>query len=192
MVRVSNYRIYDGKTDYQECSEAVETGTIFDFSNLGTYSVTKLYSEKYENCLWINIDSGNITFEELCEDFEIYDDYIITQGIHMEYVVDIGEVFITHLDHEYIYYTVEEYEKRCKDVKQKGEGYPRFKSFKIDNARIPFLKRCFIENKDKKVNVVLRESEQFLCYVLESYFIHKDLLIEYFQLMKEKGDDDNV
>ena len=64
---------------------------------------------------------------------------------------------------------------------QKGEAKTRMKSFKIDNSRIPFDFRCEIKRKDENGNERPTQKEQFLCYVLESYFKHKDLLTEYFQ-----------
>ena len=99
----------------------------------------------------------------------------------MQYIYEDEDVFITHLDHEYVFYTVEEYEKRLVDVTQKGEAKTRMKSFKIDRSRIPFNYRCEIQRKDMKGNALPIETEQFLCYVLETYFKHKDLLREYFE-----------
>lgn len=180
-LRVSNYDIYDGRALYQYLCEAVERGKIFDFISLGTYGVTRLYSDKYDNCLWVKIESDSITFEELCDDFLVYEDCIITQVIHMEYVNEGNQTYITHLDHEYIFYSIEDYEQRCKNVDQKGEAHKRWKSFKIDSAKIPFLKRIDVEKKDEYGNVIGSNDEQFLCYVLECYFFHKDLLKEYFQ-----------
>ena len=147
----------------------------------GSYSVSKLYSEKYENCMWVIIDPPNITFEELCEDFDIYEDMVITQVIHLQYVIEHEKTYITHLDHEYIFYSIDEYERRLIDVTQKGEAQARMKSFKIDHARIPFDRRCKVLRRDEEGNDLPLENEQFLCYVLECYFKHKDLLKEYFQ-----------
>ena len=180
-VRLFNEPGYEGKMDSGYITEALERGKVFDFVNLGNYSVSKLYSEKYENCMWVVIDSQNITFEELCEDFDIYDDMIVTQVIHLQYSLEDGNAYITHLDHEYIFYSVDEYDKRLGDVTQKGEAQTRMKSFKIDHAKIPFDSRCTIFRKDEKGNDLPSEDEQFLCYVLECYFKHKDLLREYFQ-----------
>lgn len=36
---------------------------------------------------------------------------------------------------------------------QKGEAHKRWKSFKIDNAKIAFLKRIDVEKKDEYENV---------------------------------------
>ena len=180
-VRLLNEPGYDGKMYCEYLQEALERGEQFDLANLGSYSVSKLYSTQYENCLWVVIDPGNITFEELCEDFETVEDMIVTQVVHLEYETSGDGAFITHLDHEYIFYTIEEYEKRMHDETQKGQAKTRMKSFKIDNSKIPFDFRCEIKCKDENGNELPIQKVQFLCYVLESYFKHKDLLTEYFQ-----------
>ena len=180
-VRLLNEPGYDGKMYCEYLQEALERGKQFDLANLGSYSVSKLYSTQYENCLWVVIDPGNITFEELCEDFETVEDMIVTQVVHLEYETSGDGAFITHLDHEYIFYTIEEYEKRMHDETQKGQAKTRMKSFKIDNSKIPFDFRCEIKCKDENGKELPIQKEQFLCYVLDSYFKHKDLLTEYFK-----------
>lgn len=180
-VRLLNEPGYNGQIDCVYLAEALERGEQFDFVNLGSYSVSKLYSTNYGDCLWVVIDPENITFEELCEDFDSFEDMVVTQVVHLQYRNLGDNVYITHLDHEYIFYTVEEYEKRLGDVTQKGTAQRRMKSFKIDNSKIPFDFRCEIFRKDENGNDLPVEKEQFLCYVLECYFKHKDLLNEYFQ-----------
>ena len=183
-VRLLNEPGYEGNMSCEYLAEALERGEQFDFVNLGSYSVSKLYSTKYEDCLWVVIDPENITFEELCEDFESFEDMVVTQVVHLQYENLEDEFFITHLDHEYIFYTIEEYNKRMLDITQKGTAKQRMKSFKIDNSKIPFDFRCEIFRKDENGNDLPVEKEQFLCYVLECYFKHKDLLSEYFQKVK--------
>ena len=68
----------------------------------------KLYSKNYDDQLWINIDieRKSITFEEFMSNFIIYKDSIVTQVIHAEYN-NINDVLcITHIDHEFIFYTL--------------------------------------------------------------------------------------
>lgn len=180
-LRLYNERGWQGRIHLDYIAEAVERGQIFDLVNLNNCSVTKLYSTDYENCLWVIIDSQDMTFEELCKDFTIYNDTIVTQVVHLQYVIKNNQFYITHLDHEYIFYTIEEYENRQKDSSQKGTARPRLKSFKIDNSEIPFDFRCDNNRKDEDGNDLPTESEQFLCYVLECYFEHKELLREYFE-----------
>lgn len=180
-VRLFNESGYNGRMYCEYIAEALERGKVFDFINLGDYSISKLYSKEYENCMWVVTDSYNITFEELSEDFEIYNDMIVTQVVHLQYDMEGENAYITHLDHEYVFYTIDEYECRMSNITQKGTAKKRMKSFKIDNSRIPFNYRCEVLRKDENGNDLPYEDEQFLCYVLEYYFKHKDLLREYFQ-----------
>ena len=178
-IRVYNAPGYKGKLRLMNLREEVERGDIFDLDTLNECSVTKLYSTetKYDDCLWVIAEKTDITFEELCEDFDTDDNKIITQMIHLQYKTEDNETYITHLDHEYIFYTFDEYTRRLLDHHQKGTAKRRMKSFKIDQARIPFNYRCEICKKDNNSS----KNELFLYFVLDSYFKHKDLLKEYFQ-----------
>ena len=142
-------------------------GKYFSFENLKNLIPTKLYSTVTNNSLWINIKNGSITFEELLDDFEIENkkEFIKTQVIHCEYFEDKGKFYISHIDHEYIFYSFDEYEERIKDIEQKGNIKKKLKTFKVDNSRIPFI----IDN------------ENILLFFLNQYFNSKDLLLEYFQ-----------
>ena len=180
-VRLFNEPGYEGNMDCDYLAEALERGSYFDYENLNNYSISKLYSEVYENSMWIVIDPENITFEELCCDFDVYCNMIVTQVIHLKYIIEGGKSYITHIDHEYVFYTLEEYEKRLNNSNQKGEAKKRIKSFKIDNSKISFERRCNISRKDCTGREPELATEQFLCYVLECYFKHKDLLKEYFK-----------
>ena len=180
-VRLLNEPGYNGRMYCDYIAEALERGKIFEFVNLGNYSTSRLYSKEYENCMWVTIDPQNITFEELCENFEVYNDMVVTQVVHLQYEIEGECAFITHLDHEYVFYTIDEYENGMSNAAQKGTAKTRMKSFKIDNSRIPFDYRCEVLRKDENGNDLPQKDEQFLCYVLESYFKHKDLLKEYFK-----------
>ena len=178
-IRLQNDMGYDGRMSSEYLIEEGERGMVFHFVDLGQFSVSKLYAEKYEDCMWVVVDPPDITFEELKEDLDVYNDMIVTQVVHLQYEQDKYHTYITHLDHEYVFYTVDEYERRMRDVRQKGTAQRRMKSFKIDNSKIPFDTRCRVSNKAEGGNDMPKE--QFLCYVLECYFTHKDLLKEYFQ-----------
>ena len=182
-VRLMNEPGYEGRLHSEFLQEVLERGEQFALANLGTFSVSRLYSDSYNDCLWVVIDPQNITFEELCEDYEFDGDMIITQVVHLEYITSEDGAFITHLDHEYIFYTFEQYDERLHNPSQKGEAKTRMKSFKIDNSRIPFDHTCENKRKDENGNDLPVQHVPFLIYVLESYFRHKDLLIEYFQKM---------
>ena len=161
--------------DLQDLSiglEEKEFGKIFSFENLGNPTITKLYStNKYDNKLWIIIDEENITFEELLEDFKVYDNSIVTQVIHLQYKEEEDNYIIHHIDHEYIFYTEDEYIERENNSIQKGEAKTRFKTFKVDNSKIPFI---------------LNDGSFFLYKVLDTYFVNKDLIEEYFENVLKK------
>lgn len=183
-VRLKNQPGYSHRYNEEVVFEELERGQYLNLSNLDKIHITKLYSKNYNDTLWIKIDQENITFEEMCDDFDTYKNTIVTQVIHLKYFKENNEYFIAHLDHEYIFYTVDEYMKREKNPNQKGEAKPRIKSFKIDNARIPL--NCMIKVKRRAEDnySLITQQEPFLYYVLDSYFEHKDLLNEYFQKLK--------
>ena len=163
----ANYYMKIRKCNIHAAFEERAFGKYFSFENLKNLIPTKLYSTVTNNSLWINIKNGSITFEELLDDFEIEDEreFIKTQVIHCEYFEDKEEFYISHIDHEYIFYSFDEYEERIKDIEQKGNIKKKLKTFKIDNSRIPFI----IDN------------ENILLFFLNQYFKSKDLLLEYFQ-----------
>lgn len=177
-VRLFNNYGFDGKIDINIIQESIEFGKKFDLSNLEECSVTKLYGIEDKNCLWVNIDKENITFEEIYDSPYDYNNQFITQVIHLQYKKIDNEYYITHLDHEYIFYLLDEYVERTKNIKQKGTASKRVKSFKIDNSKIPFDYKCRIQ---KNENSMLSEKrEQFLYFILDLYFINKENLLEYF------------
>lgn len=81
--------------------EALERGTLFDLSKLNKPEVTKLYSANYDT-LWVKSSDGDLTFEELVQDFVIEGDYIVTQVVHLKHSKKNGFDLISHIDHEYI------------------------------------------------------------------------------------------
>ena len=137
--------------------------------------LSKLYSEQYEDSLWVIHEGNDLTFEELCQDIQVEEDAVITQMIHLQIE---GNVII-HLDHEFIFYDMEEYEKRLTNYKIKGQARKRIKTFKIDRSRIPLDYPCEMirgdDNENEKIVV------PFIYFVLNVYFKHKNLLKEYFQ-----------
>ena len=153
-----------------------EFGRYFSFENLNKNFPTKLYSIN-KDTLWINISNNNITFEEIVSDFEIENDLIKTQVIHCEYFQEGEEFFISHLDHEYIFYSLDEYMKRENNINQKGNIRKREKTVKIDNSKIPFIFSLKEGITEEKINILL--------FVLDGYFKNKELLKEYFQSIEE-------
>ena len=123
-----------------------------------------------------------MTFEELCRNEDNYNDSIITQVVHLQYKKDNANITITHIDHEFVFYSSDEYALRKANSSVKGTKIKRLKSFKIDDAKIPINYIC---NRD--INIYnLRKPEfhhervPFLIFVIKSYFKHKDLIDEYF------------
>ncbi|MHB1881726.1 MAG: hypothetical protein ACYCPA_05865, partial [Acidithiobacillus sp.] len=153
-----------GISDLSIALEELERGEVFSFENLGEPSVTKLYSKDYDT-LWIAIDERNITFEEILQNFDVYGDSIVAQVVHLEYEkTENSEYVIAHIDHEYIFYTEDEFLERQESHKQKGNARKRYKTFKIDSSKIPFL-----------VDGVC-----VLYYIIGKFFKEKELLEEYF------------
>lgn len=157
--------------------EELEYGKAFDIDNLKEVLVSKLYDKNYGDCLFINNKMGEITFEELYNKEVEYNDNIVTQVIHFKYENREGEYYITHFDHEFIFYTKESYNKRKYDAKQKG--YKKIKSFKADECNIPIEYNCDVswinQNEEKEERKI-----PFFYYILLYYFEHEDLLKEYF------------
>ncbi|ACS80194.1 hypothetical protein [Maridesulfovibrio salexigens] len=151
--------------------EELEVGNIFCFENLKAPSITRLYStDDYFTKLWVVIDGYNMTFEEIISDFIIYKDSIVTQVLHLEYTFVDDLPIIKHMDHEFIFYSVDDFEKRNKDHAQKGEIYKRVKTFKVDNSNVPFI---------------LEDGSCVLYAILDDIFKEKDLLREYFEKVLE-------
>lgn len=123
--------------------------------------------DNYQDALWIkhNRIKKHLTFEETCDDFELFDDSVVTQLIHLEYFIENEEYYIKHLDHEYIIYSLDNYQERLENSEIKG--HKKVKTFKIDDSRIPFFSKY--------------KNEYFLFIVLNSFFKNKGLLKEYFE-----------
>ena len=176
-----NDRIYDGLCKKQKLYEAIERGKCFELNVTELPKITKLYNEKiYDNQLWIVKTEKDITFEELCSDFNIVQDAIETQVIHLEYQETNDGYIITHLDHEKVYYTISEFEIRQQKC-AKGTAYKRIKTFKINNARIPFNYMCNMIIPNPKREEYPEKEIPFILFILNCFFKHKDLISEYFQ-----------
>jgi len=150
----------------QTLLEEIEFGKYFSFDNLNKILPSKLIDYNKNDILEIRIKGNSIEFEERLDNIVIEEDSIITQVIHLEYICENNLYFITHLDHEFIYYTLDEYDLKQNDIHQKGNAKKRMKTFKIDESKIPFI---------------LEEGDFTLYLVLNEYFHNKDLLKEYFQ-----------
>ncbi|RVR86143.1 hypothetical protein EOL19_24180, partial [Escherichia coli] len=106
-----SFRI-DNITDYIPFFEDMEFGSPLKLDVADLPSVSKFYSiDNYANSFWVHHDSreGSITFEELRDDFQMVNNDVITQVIHLEYFNLNNAFYIQHLDHEFISYTLEQY-----------------------------------------------------------------------------------
>ena len=121
---------------------------------LGISLKYKLLRRGWKLCLWTS----------WADDFISQNEQIITNLIHLEIETIDNEEFITHLDHEFIFYTLDEYEKKIN--KHSNKGFKKIKTFKIDNSRIP-LKYNY---KDTPI----------LIYFIMELLDNKELITEYF------------
>lgn len=122
--------VYNGKLDIEFFNEELEYGVLFNWNlvrnmNVSISDVTKLYSEEYDNQLWIRKEQCteyvNLYFEELKKESD-EKDIITTRMLHIKVAEKNGIYMIEHMDFEYIYYTKEEYQNRKVDYKIKGEA----------------------------------------------------------------------
>ncbi|WP_295942642.1 hypothetical protein [uncultured Xanthomonas sp.] len=97
------------------------------------------FFDRSNDSAWYFIDQNEIYFEEVLGNPEVLDDCVVTQLIHIEYFMRCGEILLSHIDHEYIFYSYNEFDKRQKDFRQKGSARKRIKTLKIDNSEIPLI-----------------------------------------------------
>lgn len=181
-VKGKGYATFTGKATKEILLEAVEKGSIFNFSIKSLPPITKLYSENYFDQLWVKVNNTDITFEELDDSKILQNNTIRTNMVHLQYVFEKGNYLITHLDHEYVFYSEDEYKCRVKDggMATKGTGHKRVKTFKMDEAHIPFDYQCKMYMLKKDGTEYEEVMVPFMYFVLDTYFTHKKLLNEYF------------
>ncbi|MDZ4019102.1 hypothetical protein [Pseudomonas sichuanensis] len=102
-------------------------------------SVSKFYNPGSEDNTWCSITDNSMTFEEIAHIPDLLEDCAVTRMIHLEYFVDDGRFFVSHIDHEFIFYTLDEFDRRANDPYQKGNARKRLKTFKIDQSAVPFM-----------------------------------------------------
>ena len=157
------------KRDRQRIEEEKEFGKGFEGTLESIKSVSKYYDDEWvRDWLVVNKDEKGVTFEEVLENNETDLEYVVTQMVHFQYEVNGDHEYFTHIDHEYIFYSVSEYSNKLIDVRQRGNERKRFKTFKIDNAHIRY------ENNPQR---------NLLYKVLCNYFTKGNLIDEYFHLM---------
>lgn len=167
-----NYMICgDGLQDINaSLNESVEIGTVYPGCFTELPSLSKLYDENcYSDTLIIQHNATDITFEELLEDVNVDQDEIVTQVVHLQFSEKEGAEVITHIDHEYVFYSLGQYEDKSKKLSTKGEARKKYKTFKIDNALIP---------NDAEAN------KNVLYQTLTHYFSKMNLIDEFFGRIK--------
>ncbi|UMZ11905.1 hypothetical protein I9018_31315 [Pseudomonas sp. MPFS] len=102
-------------------------------------TVFTFYKPGSDDKAWCTITDNSMTFEEIAHIPELLADCAVTRMIHLEYFVEGGRYFVSHIDHEFIFYTLEEFDLRAKDPYQKGSARKRLKTFKVDHSAVPFM-----------------------------------------------------
>ena len=165
------------RPDYNVCGDGIgEIGAICEEKDFGrSYSgkltaidsLTKYYDRDWNND-WLLVfhDGQDITFEEILEDGPHDQNHFVTQIVHMQFEEEGGREFITHIDHEYAFYSEPGIEVKRNKMRTKGEARTRYKTFKIDNAHIPYVNEA---------------NNNFLYKVLTCYFAKGELVDEYFK-----------
>lgn len=132
--------------------------------------LSKYYDKDWNNDWLIVLHTGEnddeITFEENMEGGPHDQDNYVTQIVHLQFTEENGQEFIKHIDHEYAFYDKTGIEEKRNKPQTKGKARKPYKTFKIDNARIPFVNEACS-------NVVYK--------VLTSYFTKGDLVDEFFK-----------
>lgn len=149
--------------------EEIEYGRSFNYNLKELPNISCFYDENsVDNKLVVKKQIENskvsLTFETLKNDFISQNEQIITNLIHLEIETIDNEEFITHLDHEFIFYTLDEYEKKIN--KHSNKGFKKVKTFKIDNSKIPL-----------KYNY---KGTPILIYFIMEFLDNKELIAEYF------------
>ena len=175
--RGKNDYVFDGKVTTAPLCERVKRGLLLNWDIVKLHKITKLYNDdNYSENMWINVLDNDMTFEEMSDAELKQDNNIVTNVIHVIFYKKDNDYFISHMDHEYIFYDTEEYEKKKKQYSQKG--HKRIKTFKIDDSSVPMNYLCQIYNNNGE-----RVAVPFLYYVLNLYFNNKKLVQEYFSII---------
>lgn len=160
----------------EQIEKTLEKGSLLHYNIDKIDLINMLYDPKiYDDKLMIwhtkDDSKSQFIFEEILEDFDNDDsENIITQIVHLTYIGENNNYYIDHIDHEYIFYSIEQYDKKLESLKKGKEnikGHKKIKTFKIDEAKIPFFY--------KDANDIF-----FLYLILENFFTKKELLKEYF------------
>ena len=143
-------------------------------TRLPSPAIYRYYSDSSQDSIWVFVKENSIVFEEILQNQEVLEDCVVTQLIHLEYYCENNDFFISHIDHEYVFYTYDEFDARELNSDQKGSARKRIKTFKIDGSKVPFL---------------LSDDVFFLITILDAFLINTDLLIDFLVAVVEKSVD---
>ncbi|MEW6710960.1 MAG: hypothetical protein AB1403_14130 [Candidatus Riflebacteria bacterium] len=125
----------------------------------------KFIDYQTQDLFFVKTNTNEVTLEEISNDFLTLGESIITRVIHAMFGDDSQGFYFHHLDFEYIFYSLDEFQKRVSpgghDVK--GSLYKRQKIFKIDSTRI--------------------SPNDVLYPIVLASFKNKELVTEYFQMI---------
>ena len=182
--RGQNSSVHSGYNGKGLLFEETERGVHFSFNIKELCPVTKLYvADFYNDQLWINVDQKKmeIKFEEL--DDELHHkllagaDTVVTRLVHLLYdFYEDGNVFVTHIDFEYLFYTQAEFEQRKTNPYIKGSARRRIKIFKVDNAIILMNYPCSAVKISDGNDVEV----PFIYFMVYRCLKHRILIDEYF------------
>lgn len=153
-------------------------GVFFDYDIESLVDISMFYNiDDIDNKLYVFVikedNKVSLTFETSVSDFFMDDDCnVATNLVHLEVIKKDGVDVISHIDHEYIIYKAEDYERRI-GVNPEQRGFHKIKTFKIDGASIPF-------------NYNFR-GIPVLYFFLLSCMDNKDLIHEYFKNVVNGG-----
>ncbi len=144
--------------------DVIESQAVSEDELFSSEVIYKFHEIGYSDQVWVFSKDNSVVFEEILGDPEIFDDCVVTQMIHLEYELDDGRIKISHIDHEYLFYSYEEYDKRLVDYNQRAGAKKRIKTFKADRSKIP---------------LVFEDGTFFLYAVLDAYFTKAYYLQEF-------------
>lgn len=180
--RGKNHMIFSGKNDREIILESKDTGKLFSYKIDNLPKVTQMSNCNYRNKLVVVHKDNDLYFEEINDKSVNNNDFIETQIVHFKF--NTNRNIVTHLDHEYVYYSKEEFYDKGHILDKKGTYKERYKTFKLDECSIPIDLMCTshtIMNKD-----TLEIKIPFIFYVLNECFEREDLLHEYFDSILSK------
>ncbi|VWB28583.1 hypothetical protein BLA6863_01204 [Burkholderia lata] len=119
--------------------DVIESRSVSEDELFSSEVIYKFHEIECEDAIWVFSRGNSVEFEEILGDPEVLEDCVVTQMIHLEYVIDDGRVKISHIDHEYLFYGYEEYDQRLRDYNQRAGAKKRIKTFKVDRSRLPLV-----------------------------------------------------